>query len=289
MEYTSESLAELIFQIINYILTKLFSSIDKTIYSMLDSIVFIDKDILKNISKILGENSSEGLILISNSLILGFFIFYSFQYLLSHLTYKKIQTPSQFIFKSIIFLAIMNSSLWICEEIINIVSLLTKAINLLSNSLFDCDISFVNLTSNLNDLIYVKDSIIDIFSFDGIIKSFSSFGMLSLMINFSFRYVLIDLLVLISPFAFLSLILESSERFFYAWFKSFISMLLIQILLSLIILLSYSFSIIDNLDIQKLLSVASIFSIIKTDYIMKELLGGLTFQIKQFMPQFNSK
>ena len=43
MEYTSESLSELIFQVINNILTKLFASLDKTIYSLLDNITFIDE------------------------------------------------------------------------------------------------------------------------------------------------------------------------------------------------------------------------------------------------------
>ena len=47
MEYTSESLSELIFQVINNILTKLFASLDKTIYSLLDNITFIDENILE--------------------------------------------------------------------------------------------------------------------------------------------------------------------------------------------------------------------------------------------------
>ena len=46
MEYTSESLSELIFQVINNILTKLFASLDKTIYSLLDNITFIDENFL---------------------------------------------------------------------------------------------------------------------------------------------------------------------------------------------------------------------------------------------------
>ena len=120
MEYNSESLSELIFQVINNILTKLFASLDKTIYSLLDNITFIDENILEqeNFKKIVGENSSSGIILICNALLLGFFIFYGIQYLTSHLTYIKVQKPSQFIFKAIIFIALMNSSLWFCKEII---------------------------------------------------------------------------------------------------------------------------------------------------------------------------
>ena len=89
MEYTTESLSELIFQIINNILSKLFNSIDKTIYSLLDELTFIDESILEqsNLEKILGENSSSGILLICNALVLGFFLFYGLQYLFSHLTF----------------------------------------------------------------------------------------------------------------------------------------------------------------------------------------------------------
>jgi hypothetical protein len=281
MEYTSESIAELIFEIINYILSKLFTSIDKTIYSLLDSITFIDESLIdnENLKKIIGENSSSGIILICNALVLGFFIFYAIQFLLSHLTLKKIQKPSQFIFKAIIFIAIMNSSLWFCGEIIRIVSLITKAISLLSVDLFQTEISFSAFISNLNDILYETNDSIDIFSFDGIVKSFSSFGMLNLIFTYSLRYILIQIFVIISPFAFLTLILESTEKFFFSWIKNFISLLLIQILLAIILLLAFSFVSLQEPTMQKLMYIASIYAINKANYFMRELIGGIYFNV----------
>jgi type IV secretory pathway VirB6-like protein len=173
----------------------------------------------------------------------------------------------------------MNSSLWFCGEIIRIVSLITKAISLLSEDLFQTEISFSAFISNLNDILYQNSDSIDIFSFDGIVKSFSSFGMLNLIFTYSLRYILIQIFVIISPFAFLTLILESTEKFFFAWIKNFISLLLIQILLSIILLLAFSFVSLQEPTMQKLMYIASIYAINKANYFMRELIGGIYFNV----------
>ena len=68
-----------IFNSLNDLFSKLFSSIDNNIYSNLDEITFINADIIKfsNITKIVGDNPKEGILLISNALILGIIIYYS--------------------------------------------------------------------------------------------------------------------------------------------------------------------------------------------------------------------
>ena len=146
------NLTELILNSINELFSKMFSSIDNTIYSVLDEVTFINNTILENDSfkKILGESSQDGILLICNSLVLGFIIYYAINYLFSHLTYSKIDSPKQFIFKSIIFIAIMNSSLWICLEIINIISVITDGISYISQNLFGIQISFSNFIDNKN-------------------------------------------------------------------------------------------------------------------------------------------
>ena len=115
------NLTDIIFNSLNELFSKLFSSIDNSIYSLLDDITFISPELLNNnsINKILGTSSNNGILLICNSLVFGFVLYYSINYLISHLTYSRIDSPKQFIFKSIIFIAIMNSSLWFCEQIIN--------------------------------------------------------------------------------------------------------------------------------------------------------------------------
>lgn len=214
-----------------------------------------------------------------NSLIFGFIIYYAINYLISHLTYSKIDSPKQFIFKSIIFIAIMNSSLWICSEIINLIFLITNAISEISKSLFGNEISFSNFINLINENIYISGSSFNVFSFDGIIKSFISFGLINLVFTYSLRYIMIQIFVLISPFAFLSLITNSSEWFFKTWIKAFVSLLLVQILISLILLLGFSISPTSYDNISKLLLVGIIYALTKANSYIRELFGGISLEI----------
>ena len=281
MEITSESLTNLILEIINLLVSKVFNSIDQTMYTLLDKITFIDESVIQSnhYIKLFGDLSQPGLIIICNSLALGIFIYYGIKLLLSHLTMSRIQSPVQFFFKSLIFMALMNASLWICSEIIHIVSIITKTLNILSLDLFEKELDFGCFIENLNQLFYKSDSIYNLFSFDGIIKSFSSIGMISLIFTYSLRYILIQIFVLLSPFAFMSLILEGTEFFFKSWFKNLLSLLLIQVLLSFILLLSHTFQYISDPTIIKLLYIATIYAINRANLFMKELFGGISFNV----------
>lgn len=276
------NLTELILNSINELFSKMFSSIDNTIYSVLDEVTFINNTILENDSfkKILGESSQDGILLICNSLVLGFIIYYAINYLFSHLTYSKIDSPKQFIFKSIIFIAIMNSSLWICLEIINIISVITDGISYISQNLFGIQISFSNFIDNINKNLYIQNEAFNVFSIDGIIKSFTSFGLINLVFTYSLRYIMIQIFILLSPFAFLSLISNSSEIFFRAWIKVFLSLLLVQILISLILLLSFSIELTSNTNISKFLYVGIIYALSKATSYIKEIFGGISIDIK---------
>ena len=280
MEQETINLTETILNSINELFSQMFSSIDNTIYRLLDDITFINTNIMTSTSfqKILGTSSNEGILLICNSLILGFIIYYAINYLFSHLTYSKIDSPKQFIFKSIIFIAIMNSSLWICEQIINLVSLITINISYISSTLFNYDISFSNFIDNINQTLYNSSSF-NIFSFNGIIKSFTSFGIINLIFTYSLRYIMIQIFILISPFAFLSLITNKSEWFFQIWIKNFISLLLVQILISLVLLLAFSIDITQNSNLSKLLYIGIIYALIRANSYMKELFGSITTTI----------
>ena len=281
MDEQTINLTDLIFNSLNELISKLFSSIDNTIYSLLDDITFVTPDLLKSSSfqKILGTSSTNGILLICNSLVFGFMLYYAINYLISHLTYSKIDSPKQFVFKSIIFIAIMNSSLWICEQIINIISIVTDGFSSLSLSLFNTPISFSCFIDNLNKSIYISSDSFNLFSFDGIVKSFTSFGLTNLVFTYSLRYIMIQIFILLSPFAFLSLINNSSDWFFRVWLKTFISLLLVQILVSLILILSFSINISQDTIISKLLYIGIIFALTKANSYMKDLFGGISTTI----------
>ena len=258
----SVELTSKVAQAINEIFNNIFSSVDNKIYELLDKITFINTDILENDSfkKIFGNNSTDGILLICNALILGVIIFYSINYLISHLTYSKIQSPSQFIFKAILFVGIMNSSLWICSQIINIINLVSSSICYLGKNLFNEEITFMNFIQKINSKFYNSGENISVLSFDGIIKSFSTVGFMNLIFSYALRYIMVQVFVLISPFVFLCLINDKTEWIFKAWIKTFLSF-------------SLDFSIVD--DMSKILYIGIIYALMKANTYMYMIFGGI--------------
>lgn len=265
-----------IFKIINSIFVKLFKSVDSNIYGMLDTLTFVDKNIISgnNFQKIIGNDSTEGLLLIGNSLILGCIIFFAINYLLSQFTLGKSQTPMQFIFKGIIFIIMMNFSTWICLEIIEIISIVTKLILNLGQELFETEICFSEFINIINKKVYVNEGDINIFSFEGIVKSFTSYGFINLVFTYSLRYILIQVMVLISPFAILCLTLDKTECFFKTWIKLFLALLLEQILVALILVLAFSLED-KNIELSKFLYTGIIYALIRANTYMRQMFGGL--------------
>ena len=151
----SANLTDIIIKTINNIFQTLFSSIDNSIYSFLDDIVFVDNNILNEsfIQKIFGTNSSNGLLLIVNSLLVGFLIYYGIRLLYSHYIGLQIERPYQFVFKIIIFGICINCSYFILSQLININSFLSSSIREVGENIFNCNISFSELISKLNETI----------------------------------------------------------------------------------------------------------------------------------------
>ena len=173
----------------------------------------------------------------------------------------------------------MNSSIWICEQIINIVFLITSSLSDLSINLFHTQLKFSNFIDNINRSVYSSNQSFSIFSFDGIIKSFTSFGLINIIFTYSLRYIMIQIFILISPFAFLSLVSNSSEWFFKTWIKSFLSLLIVQILISFILLLSFTINIGENTVISKLLYIGIIYALMRANSYTKEIFGGITTNV----------
>ncbi len=120
MENTSE-ITNNIINTINTIFGNLFSSVDSSLYEILDDLVFINNNVLKDkyFSNIFGISTNNGILLIANSLLIGFILYYSARLMLSNFTYQRTENPAQFVIKCIIFGICMNSSFFIIEQIIN--------------------------------------------------------------------------------------------------------------------------------------------------------------------------
>lgn len=272
-----------IIEAVNTILGNLFSSIDSNVYNVLDDITFISSDIINDsyFEKILGTSASNGILLISNSLLFGFLLYYSIKYLFAHFTFQQIEKPSQFIFKSIIFGICINFSYFFVGESLNFLSNISLAIRGIGEDLFHKNICFSELILEINNNMSLTSSSLDIFSLDGIIKASLTMSLLNLVFTYSFRYVMIKIFILLTPFAILSLILEHTSWFFKAWIRNLFSLLFIQIIVSIVLLILFSMDYSSNNLMTKFIYVGAIYALIKSNSFVRDFIGGVSTTFTQ--------
>ena len=272
-----------IIEAINTILNTLFSSIDNNVYSVLDDITFINSDIITDsyFEKILGTSTSNGILLISNSLLFGFLLYYAIKYLFAHFTYQQVERPSQFIFKLIIWGICINFSYFFIEQILNFVSNISLAIRGIGENLFHKNICFSELILEINNNISVDTSSLDVFSLDGIIKASLTMSLLNLVFTYSFRYVMIKIFILLTPFALLSLTLENTSWFFKSWSRNLFSLLFIQIIVSIVLLILFSMDYSSNNLMTKFIYIGAIYALIKSNSFVRDFIGGVSTTFTQ--------
>ena len=268
-------IVEIIITTINKIFNNIFSSINNSMFSKLDDFAFIDIKILDNkyIKSFIGDFSGGGkIIYLTDALLIAIALYFIIKYFFSAFSSVQTERPFQFIFKLFVFALIINFSYTICFCIINFTNLISSSLQELGKDVVHSNISFAELINKLNNKISISSSEnFDLFSFDGMIKTLASIGLLSLLLNYSVRYVLIMFFIISSPLAFLSLINYSTNWIFKAWFKSLFSLLVIQIFLPLI------FIVIFSIDMNnKILFVGSIYTMTKINDYVRELFGGIS-------------
>lgn len=276
----NSNLTTSIIETINSIFETLFSSIDTTIYSVLDELTFIDKNILNNsiFQKIFGSTGNNGLLVIANSLLVGFSLYYAIRLIYSYYMNLQIERPYQFIFKLLIFGIVMNCSYFICNQFIQINSFISDAIRTVGSNIFGHDISFSELINKLNYL-SIKEKEFNIFSFDGLIKSFISISLFNLIFSYSLRYIMVKVFILINPFAILSLINESTSWFFKTWLKTVLSLLFQQSLVAIILLIIFSFNFSSNNIISQLMCIGGIYALVRANSYIRSLIGGISTDV----------
>ena len=279
----STDITQIIIDTINTIFENLFSSIDNNLYQVLDDITFINSDILqdKNFETLFGTSTSNGILLIANSLLLAFILYYSARYLIAHLTYAQIETPFSFILKLILFGIFMNGSFYIIQLILDLNSNLSLAIRNLGENLFHKNICFSELITTINTNIAIDTNSLNIFSIDGLIKGTLSISLLNLVFSYSLRYIMIKVFVLLSPFAFLSLTLDKTNWFFKTWARNLFSLLFIQIIVSLVLLILFSMDYSSTNLFSKFVYVGGIYALIKTNSFVREFIGGVSTEVSQ--------
>ncbi len=266
----------IIIETINSIFSNLFSSIDNNVYSYLDTFTFIDSSIIDNsfFEKFLGASGKTGILYLTDALLFAIIIYYAIRYSYSVFTGNNVEKPTQFIFKMIIIGIFINSSFFLCEQILNINYLISGSIQDIGKSIINKDITFSCLIQNLNSVISVGENSFDLFSFDGIIKGFISVGLLNILFSYSLRYIILQVFVLTTPLAMLSLINSSSYWIFKSWSKAFFSLLLLQSFVSLILIIMLSLD-----TSNKLLLIGSIYALVRANTFIREILGGVSIDV----------
>lgn len=281
MQESQTSISQVILDTINSLFSSLFSSIDNNIYSILDDIVFINTDILQDkfMSSFFGTGTKSGLILLANSLLIGFAIYYIIRYAFSHYTSSETEQPFQFIFKLFIYTILANSSYFLIEQIININSLISLAIREIGENIFNCNISFLELITRLNNVVTSDNVSLNVFSLDGLLKGFISLNLINLLFTYSLRYVILKVFILITPFAILTLINSSTSWFFKSWFRAILSLLLLQSFVSLILLIVFSTNFSSSDILSKLICIGCIYALTKANSYIRELIGGISTEV----------
>ena len=270
-----------IIQIINTIFQNFFSSIDNSLYGTLDKLTFIDSSILNYsiFKKIFGTSNTNGLLLLANSLLFGFAIYYAIRLMYSYYINLSIEKPYQFVFKLIIFGITMNCSYFICKELLEINSFITDAIRSIGTNLLGKEICFSELITQLNKIISINESDFSIFSFDGILKGFISISLFNLIFSYSLRFIMIKVFILLTPFFILSLINNSTSWLFKTWIRTFISLLLQQSLISIILLIIFSINYSSNNVLDKIIFIGGIYALTKTNEYMRSIFGGISTDV----------
>ena len=281
MEETQINITQTIMNAINGLFESVFSSIDNNVYDLLDDLAFINNDIFNDsfFEKIFGTSSTNGLLLIANSLLVAFALYYCIKLFYSTYLCSQVENPYQFVFKLLLFGAVMNSSYFIVEQIVSINSLVSSSICGVGKDVFNIEVSFSSLIQSLNSIISINQSTFNIFSFDGLIKGFVSISLFNLVFSYSLRYVMLKVFLLITPFSFLSLLNQSTAWFFKTWFKALFSLLITQSLIALILLIAFSIQASSSNLFSKILYIGTIYALIRANSYVRQLIGGISTDV----------
>ena len=277
------NITQVIIDTINSLLNTLFSSIENSVYETLDDLAFIGTDILDNtiFQKLFGYHYYNGLLIIANSLLLAVCLYYCFKLVYSHFTGIQIERPYQFVFKLLIFGIFINCSYFICEMFIYFTSLISDAIRSIGSNILGEEISFSSLISSLNSVVTVDSTSLNVFSLDGILQSLISISFINLLFTYSLRFIMVKVLILIMPFALLTLINSSTAWFFKAWLKIFLSLLFIQPFISITLLIVFALDFTGTDIMSKVLCIGAIYALIRANTYVQHFIGGISTNVSQ--------
>lgn len=267
---------------INVLSEKLISSIESQVYDVLDDIISIGPEILKSepLKYIFFPNKINGIILIANSLILFYVCYYIFTRIICMYNGNTVENVNKFILKMIIVVLLVNSSYYICEEILNINKIFSESIDKFSYDIIGEEVNFKSFKKEILSLKDVVEN--DTLTIDGIIKSMVALGSMSVLVTFAIRYVTIIFLLLVSPFAIVCFFSNVTRGISKTWGKLLFVNLIIQIFVKLFLVIPLAYK--DKNDmVYKVVLLGSMYILYKINNFVREF----TMQIS--LPRLNER
>ena len=270
-----ENIINVIISTINTIFSNIFSSIDSNLYESLDDVTFIDSNILKTsiFEKLLNSSGNYTLIYLADSMLVACLIFYIIKYYYSNFVETDVEKPSQFIFKLIIFSVFVNFSYFLFEQLLDIAYFISGGIQEIGKSATSHEVTFQEFIKFVNKKSYMSGEL-NLFSFDGILKSFVTVQLLELMLSYSLRYILLQTLILLSPFIILSLINRSTSWIFKAWGKCILYLIMIQVFIPIVLIIIFSID-----DSNRILFIAGLYALTRLNSYVREMFGGISLDV----------
>lgn len=258
----------------NALFEKILKSVESTIYKNLDKITDITPKLLKQepIKKLFFSDKVNGIILIANSFVMFYICYYIICTFISMYNGKKIENFYSFILKMVLVLIFVNNSYYLCEQILNIFSIITNAIADFGKDAVGKEINFVNLNEKVTSIKkLMKD---DAISLNGIIRGIISFASINIMINFSIRYVTIIFLIVFSPIGIILSFSKITRGIFKSWLNMLIVNLSIQVITKFILIIPLAFKTVNS-DIFKMVVIGTMYLLYKLNTFIKEILNKI--------------
>lgn len=204
-------------------------------YELMDKLAFLDANFLyiESSGKFLDktQNIANAIMDLSNFVIWGILLFFGFKSLFSYFISKKVDIPWKMFIRVIIFGVLANSAFFICYSGVFFAENCTKYIREYAGE-SNTSFTFLEECIDKNDLETEKDEEkqLNIYTVDALISLFIFFSSFLLSVCLGGRYILLRVLMLLSPVFFLACGIRDGEKMFIRWCKVFFSLLFMQVI-----------------------------------------------------------
>ena len=263
---------------INIIAEKIFKSVEGEVFKGLDDLLIINEKILDKepLKTLFVKSDGEGLIVLTMSFVIFFLVYYIIARTITMYNGENTDNIFKYMLRIVICVICSASSLFLCEQILNINGLLTEVIAIVGKNLTGevvCFESLREIVLNLDE--YMSQEALSV---DGIVKGVISFGATTILITFAIRYVTLIFLILVSPIAIMFAASSSTYGIFKSWIKMLCGNLLMQNIVIIVLMIPLSVKGTDN-NLFKIILVGSIYLLYRINNFSKEFLGNISEQI----------